>query len=177
VAKKYRINMKGVEKEIRRGGGRVRIPEGEYPAKIISATLETSRRDETSKYFQWRVQITSGPQKGKQLRANTSLKREALFNLRNLINAAAGRNMAGKVFDFDPETLYGRTVGIVVSDNAWTDGQGNERITSQVDTFFPVSELATVSDDEEEDEVDEEDEDEETEDDDDELEEVDEDDL
>jgi Protein of unknown function (DUF669) len=159
VAKKIRIDFGGVEKEIRRGGGRVRVPEGDYILKIVDASEETGERS-GAKYLRWTFQVHEGTHKGKKLRMNTSLKPDALWNLRNLIHAALGNNVAGKAVNFDPEKLYGKIVGGAVEDNEF-----NDRITSQVASVFPKDEANPVEDDEEAEE--DEDEEEEEEDDDD----------
>jgi hypothetical protein len=170
VAKKMRIDFGGVDKEIRRGGRAVRIPEGDYILKIVEAEEATGERS-GAKYLRWTFQVAEGEHKGKRLRMNTSLKPDALWNLRNLIHAALGKNVAGKAVNFDPETLYGKIVGGAVEDNEF-----NDRITSQVASVFPRDEANPVEADEDEEEEDEDEEEEEEEDDDD-LEDVDVEDL
>lgn len=169
MAKKMRIDFGGVDKEIRRGGRAVRIPEGDYILKIVEAEEATGERS-GAKYLRWTFQVADGEHKGKRLRMNTSLKPDALWNLRNLIHAALGKNVAGKAVNFDPETLYGKIVGGAVEDNEF-----NDRITSQVASVFPKDEATPAEDADEEEE--EEDEEEEEEEDDDELEDVDVEDL
>lgn len=168
MAKKMKLDFGGVDKEIRKGGGRVRIPEGDYLAKIVEAELRTSERS-GSRYFTWKMQVASGEFKGKTLYMTTSLKPEALWNLRNLIHAAVGKNVAGKQLDFEPEKLYGKLIGISVEDNEYTK-DGTTKVTSQVASAFPKDELAESDDDEDEDSDDEEEEEEDDEDED--LEEV-----
>lgn len=165
MGKKFKVNFEGVDKEIRRGGGRVHIPEGDYLGKIIEAELKTSERS-GSRYFSWKFQVADGKFKGKTLYMTTSLKPEALWNLRNLIHAALGKNVAGKQVDFDPEKLYGKLVGMSVEDNEYTK-DGTTRVTSQVASVFPKEELEKSDDDSDDD-----DEEEVEEDDDDDLEEV-----
>lgn len=169
MAKKMRIDFGGVDKEIRRGGSRVRVPEGDYILKIVDCTEETGERS-GAKYLRWTFAINEGEHKGKRLRMNTSLKPDALWNLRNLIHAAMGKNVAGKAVNFDPETLYGKVVGGAVEDNEF-----NDRITSQVASVFPKEEASPVEESDEEEE--EEDEEEEEEEEDEDLEDVDVEDL
>lgn len=157
-AKKMRVDFGGVDKEIRKGGGgRKHIPEGDYIGKIIEADVRTSERT-GSRYISWKFQIVEGEHKGVTLYGSTSLKKEALWSLRNLIHAATGKNVAGKALDFDPEKLYGKIVGMAVEDNEYTK-DGKTRVTSQVSTCFPRDEAQTA--DEDEDENDEEEEEEE----------------
>lgn len=162
MGKKIKVNFEGVDKEIRKGGGRVRIPEGDYLGKIVEAELKTSERS-GSRYFSWKFQVASGEFKGKTLYMTTSLKPEALWNLRNLIHAATGKNVAGKVLDFDPEKLYGKLVGMSVEDNEYTK-DGSTRVTSQVASVFPKDDLKDSDDDSDDDEEVEEDDEEELED-------------
>lgn len=169
--KSMNVDFGGVEKEIRRGTGRVRVPEGDYLFKIIDHTVE-KKEGGTTKYLRWTLQFVDGKAKGKRLRTNTSLKPEALWNLRNLIHAATGKNVAGKVVNFDPTKLYGKIVGAAVEDDEYEG-----KIRSQITTFFPKDEAQVAENDDEEDEDDEEeeedDEEEEEEEEEEDLEEVD----
>jgi len=180
VAKKMRIDFGGVDKEIRRGASRIRIPEGDYEVKIIDHSLVKDSDTNRTKGISWNVQITKGPHKGKKLRGFTSLKPEALWSLRNLIHAALGKNVAGKAVNFDPAMIYGKIVGAAVVDNEFTRGTGADKktvISSEVNTFFPRDEVGEVDEDDEEDEIDEDDEDEVEEEEEEDLEDVDVDDL
>lgn len=169
-----RIDFSGVEKEIRKDRGRSRhIPEGEYLAKIVDCEARKSERTD-SKYLSWKFQITEGAHKGVSIYGITSLKHEALWNLRNLINAAIGKNIAGKAVNFDPDTVIGKVVGIVVEDNEYGEGK-DKKVTSRVNTTFPKDEYEAADEDEDEDEDEEDDEeedDEEESDDEEDLEEV-----
>jgi len=166
VAKKIKVNFTGVQKDITKGGSGARIPEGDYLGKIIDQELKPNNAGD-SKYFRWAIQVAQGEFKGKKVYLNTSLKPDALWNLRNLIHAATGKNVAGKQLDFDPEKLYGKLIGMTVEDNEYTK-DGKTKVTSQVASTFPKEELEESDDDDDDDE----DEDEEEDDDEDELEEV-----
>lgn len=162
--KKLKIDFGDVDPDTSRKQRRVKIPEGDYIAKIQSSKTEKSERTD-SKYIRWTFQIVKGPHKGKTLSGMTSLKPDALWNLRNLVFAATGKNVAGKVVSFDPEALYGKVVGIAVEDNEYEGSDGKKRITSQVNTAFPKDEANETeeeeSDDDEEETEEEEDEDDE----------------
>lgn len=157
MGKKYKVSFEGVDKEIRKGGQAARIPEGDYLAKIVEAEIRDAASG--SRYFRWKMQVAAGEYKGKSVYMNTSLKPEALWNLRNLIHAATGRNVAGKVLDFDPDKLYGKSIGIAVEDNEYTK-DGATKITSQVASAFPADELEDADEDDEEEEEEEEEDDE-----------------
>lgn len=147
-AKPMKINFEGVDKEIKKGGGGgIRVPEGDYLFKIIEATVHENKA-QTGSYLRWKLTFHEGDAKGKSIYTNTSLKPEALWNLRNLIHAALGRNVAGKAINFDPSKLYGKIVGASVIDGDEYKG----RIKSEIQTFMPREEVKG-GDDEEEDEA------------------------
>jgi hypothetical protein len=166
VAKSLKIDFSGVPKDIKRGSGRTRVPEGDYVVKIVDSDLVKDSDTNRTKGIRWNTTIVSPEKyKGKKLGGFTSLKPEALWSLRNLIHAALGRNVAGKALNFDPAKVYGKIVGAAVEDNEYTKG-GKTVISSQINTFFPKDEVSSAEDEDEdaeedEDEVEEEDEDEE----------------
>ena len=173
MGKKLKIDAREVDKEIRRGGRGVRVPEGEYKVKINNSEVRKTN-DGSGRYIRWECIIVEPKKyKGKRLFGNTSLKKDALWSLRNLIHAATKKNIAGKVAEFDPDSLIGKVVGASVSDNEYQDKNDNTRITSQIDSFFPKDEV-NASDDDDEDEDDDEDLDEEDEEEDEDEEEEDE---
>jgi hypothetical protein len=170
------IDFGGVPEE--RGGGRRHIPEGDYLAKIISVEKRWKDDDRSNiPFFSWRIQINDGKYKGTTFYHTTSLKPEALFNLRNLILAATKKNVAGKQLSFDPQKLIGKVIAISVEDDTYRDTKtGTDRLVSRIVDTRPEDELEADEDededvDEEEDEEEDEDEDEEEEDED--LEDVD----
>jgi hypothetical protein len=171
---KMRVNFKGVDKEIRGKSQRsARVPEGDYALKIVNGQFKTDDDDEVTG-INWRFQIVKPTKyKGKTLFGYTHLSPESLWNLRNLIHAATGKNVAGKALDLDLEKLYGKIVGAAVEDDEYKN-----KVRSKPQAFFPVSELEESDDDEEEDDEDEEEddteeeEDEEEDDDDEDLEDV-----
>lgn len=169
-----RVSFKGVDQEIRGKSERsARVPEGDYALKIVNGRFKTDDDDEVTG-INWRFTIVKPKKyKGKTLFGYTHLSPESLWNLRNLIHAATGKNVAGKALDLDLEKLYNKIVGAAVEDDEF-----NKKIRSKPQAFFPVSELGKeVDEEEEDDEDDEEDDDETEEEEDDEDEEDDDDDL
>lgn len=156
-AKTMKVNFTGVDKEIKKGGGGgVRIPEGDYKVKVVDVSLEEGPK---ANYLRWTVQITEGKHKGKKIRTNTSLKKEALWNLRNLIHAALGTNVAGKSVNFDPQKLIGKIVGAAIVDGE----EYKHKIRSEVQTFMPKGEVSASTSDDDDDEDEEDTDEEETE--------------
>lgn len=163
MAKKIKIDFSGVDTEIRSGGRAAHVPEGDYLAKPVNAELRKSEKS-GSKYLSWRFQIIEPKKyKGKTLYDRTSLKPDALWNLRNLIFSATGKNIAGKVVNLDPEVVYGKPLMITVEDDEYEG-----KLRSQIVDYQPKDKYGADEDDEDDDEDDdeeeEEDEDEEEED-------------
>lgn len=167
MAKKIRIDFSGVDKEIRSGGRAAHVPEGDYLAKPVKAELRKSEKS-GSKYLSWRFQLIEPKKyKGKTLYDRTSLKPDALWNLRNLIHAAIGKNIAGKVLNFDPEVIYGKPLMITVEDDEYEG-----KIRSQIVDYQPKKKYEEADEDEDEEDEDDEEEEEEEEEDDDEDEDL-----
>ncbi len=157
--KSMRIDFGDVPEERRQRSRK--IPEGEYKAKIVSWKKKWKDDDKSNTpYLQWTLQILEGKHKGVPFYENTSLKKDALFNLRNLIFAATDgkKNVAGKTVNFDPDTLVGAKIGIIVEDEEYEN-----KLRSTVADVRPLSEMEEDDEDEEED-SEEEDEDEDDED-------------
>jgi len=155
VAKKIKIDFSGVDKEIRSGGRAAHVPEGDYLAKPVNAELRKSEKS-GSRYISWRFQVVEPKKfKGKTLYDRTSLKPDALWNLRNLIHAAIGRNIAGKILNFDPEAIYGKVLTITVEDDEYEG-----KIRSQIVDYQPKKAYGAKDEDEEDDDDDDEEEEE-----------------
>jgi Protein of unknown function (DUF669) len=164
VAKATRVDFGGVDPEIRKGGGRAaHLPEGDYLVKVLSGELRTSEKKGT-KYFTWRLGVTQPEKyKGKVLYLTTSLKPEALWNLRNFIHAATGKNVAGKVVNVDPEALVGKVVCVTAEDDEYEgkmksvpqDVRSKEEYTASEDDDDEEEVEETEEDDEEEEDLEE----------------------
>jgi hypothetical protein len=149
------VNFSGVEQEIRKHTERAALlPDGDYVVKILNADMRENE-DTGSRGVNVRVQVVK-PKKytGKVQYGYCSLKKEALWNFRNLINAALGKNVAGRTVDVNLGRFEGKTVGAVIEQDEY-----NNKVRSRVSTWFPEDEYeGTESDDEDEDEEDYEDE-------------------
>jgi hypothetical protein len=154
-----RVNFSGVEEEIRKHTQKAaKLPDGDYLVKILEATYRENE-DTGSRGVNLRVQVVKPPKhKGATQYGYCSLKKEALWNLRNLINAAIGRNVAGKTVDLDLDKFRDKIVGAVIEEDEY---QG--KVRSRVSTWFPREEYEDSDEDEDEEEDDEEEEEEEDE--------------
>jgi hypothetical protein len=174
MSESYRIDFTGVSKEIRSGGRAAHIPEGDYLFKVISHEARKSERS-GSRYFSWQIQCVSKPYVGKTIYHITSMKPEALWNLRNFIHACTGKNVGGRIANFKPQTLYGKIFAGTTEDDSYVRDSGgdNERevMRSVLADIRPREELNMGDeDDDEEETTDEEEEEEDSEDEDDEEE-------
>jgi len=151
-----------VDPEIRKHTERASlVPDGDYLVKIVSADMRENE-DTGSRGVNLRVQIVKPTAyKGKVQYGYCSMKKEALWNFRNLINAALGRNVAGKTVDLDLTRFEDKIVGAVIEQDEY-----NNKVRSRVSTWFPSDEYEEQEGDEDadEEEYEEEDEDEEEED-------------
>ena len=173
--KTIRVNFGGVEQEIRKHTQRAAlVPDGDYLFKVLDASYRENE-DTGARGINVRAQIVKPTKyKGKVQYGYCSLKKEALWNFRNLINAALGRNVAGKTIDVDLDRFKDKIVGGVVEQEEY-----NNKLRSRISTWFPRDEYEESEDDEDEEdddeeEYEEEDEDEEEEDDEEDEEEEDE---
>ena len=149
--RKIKIDFTGVDKEIRSGGRAARVPEGDYLAKPVKAELRKSEKS-GSRYISWRFQIVEPKKyKGKTLYDRTSLKPDALWNLRNLIFSAVGKNIAGSVLNFDPEVIYGKTLMVTVEDDEYEG-----KVRSQIVDYQPKKKYKAGDEEEEDEDYDEE---------------------
>jgi hypothetical protein len=155
---KLKVDFSGVDTDIRRGGGAVHVPEDDYLAKIVSSEVRESEKS-GSRYISWKLAIHNGDFKGKTLYHITSLKPDALWNLRNLIHAATGKNVAGKALNVDTSIIEGKIIAITVEDDEYEG-----KIRSRVVDTRPKDELDLEKDEEEEEEEEEEETEEELED-------------
>ena len=168
--KKIRVDFGGVEQEIRKHTQKAAlVPDGDYLFKILDASFREN--EETgSRGINIRASIVK-PTKynGKVQYGYCSLKKEALLNFRNLINAALGRNVAGKTLDIDLDRFRDKVVGGVVEQEEYQN-----KLRSRISTWFPKDEFEESDDDEDDEDEEEEEEDEEDEEEDEDEEEEDE---
>lgn len=153
------------------GGGRVRVPEGNYKAKFKSVTFGNSQAG--NPMFTWILVGTEGKLKGKELKEYTALTPKALWKLRDMMEATLGKAPGGKVntrklLDHCKKNMVGKEVGVTLEDDEYVDDKGKSHISSKVSDYLSLDDL---SDEVPEDDV--EDEDDETEDDDDLLDDMD----
>jgi hypothetical protein len=150
------IDFGEVPSEIRGGGGNFYVPPGDYLVQITDVEKRWKNNDRSNPaFYQWDLQVLEPKEhKGTQLRQNTSLAPKALFNLRNLIHAVTGKNVAGKKLGFDPESFKGKKLMVTTEDREYKRN-GESRLSANVVDMQSADEwgAAAVEEVEEEEEV------------------------
>lgn len=176
--KKLTVDFTGVD----RGGGKrsAHVDEGDYLAKVIDGQI-AKKKDANSKYVLWTLSLQK-PKKAlnKKIYYRTTLKDEALYQLRGfLIDLLGEENVPQRKVDVPLARIIKRQplVGVTLEDDEYPEGSG--KFSSSVAATFPAADWdalhgkskASDDDDDEDEDEDEEDEDEEEEDEDEEEEE------
>lgn len=143
--------------DVESGEGRVRVPEGDYRAKVTDVKAGTSKSSGNS-MLTWEFTGTAGKVKGKKFKDYTTLTAESLWKLKGLLEAL-GLTVPSKKVDLTPllRKAIGKELGITLGDDEYEG-----KISSKVQDYITLDTLEDIDeDDEEEDEEqDEEDEDE-----------------
>jgi len=125
------VDFTGVEA----GFTNVKVPEGDYAWSITKVNSKKSEAGNACLVFG--LKLTQGPKAGigKVIPHNCTLTKNALWNLRNLIEAT-GRQVPSKALKLDLDKMVGWTgAGTVIDD----EYEGKKK--SIFSAFFPVSEL------------------------------------
>lgn len=158
------VDFKGVKS----GGGRVRVPEGDYRAKVTGCKVGESKSS-GNPMITWEFTGTEGELKGKKLKDYTTLTKESLWKLKGLLEAL-GLKVPPKKLDIAPllKKAMGKELGLTL-----TDDEYDNKISSKVTDYLSLEDLedSDDEDDEDDDSDDDEDTDDDSDDDDDEDEE------
>ena len=128
------IDFTGVEA----GYSSVKIPEGDYGLKIIKITSKKSEAGNQCLIFG--LKTIKGPAAGlgKVIPHNCTLTKNALWNLRNLLEAT-GKQVPSKALKIDLDKLINLTLAGTVIDDEY---EGKKK--SIVSAFFPMADLDTA---------------------------------
>jgi len=129
--------------------GGSKVPEGDYVAQVNKVTQEYGQQS-NKPYLQWELQIVEGKQKGKKLWHKTSLQPQALFNLRNTLEALE-MEVPQSALELDLGDLVNSLLGVSVEIEIY---QGKEQ--SRVIDVFPAADISEELSDEDEEEEEEE---------------------
>jgi len=140
------VDFEGVES----GGGRVRVPEGDYKLRLVSVKTGTAKSSGNTMLI-WEYEIAEGKYKGKKFKDYTTLNVEARWKLKKVLEAF-GIDVPDAKMDLAPvlKKLKGKPVGATVTDEEY-EGKISSKITDYVDL-----DVLEGSDDEEEDDDEEE---------------------
>lgn len=135
--KGIRVDFTGVET-------RTLVPEGQHHVKVVEVTEEEGN---AAPYLKWTFSIISDDKtNGSRLYLNTSLAKQALWNLRNLLETL-GVDTPSAATDIDPDELVGLELMVRVEHETY-EGKDRARVTD----FTPIEETASASSDEVEEE-------------------------
>lgn len=115
------------------------VPEGDYLLEVAGCQLKSKKDDETSKYLSWMWKIVAPSQfKGKTIYSITSLKPEALWNLRGLLVDMLGEERVPKAsvnIPLESIVKARKKVGATVADDEPYEG----KVKSKIVATFPAS--------------------------------------
>jgi len=129
------VDFTGVES----GNKFIHVPEGDYALEIKKIE---PKKSEKGKYLNFHLELSKGPKSGngKTISHTCSLMKQALWNLRNLLEAC-GRQVPSKAVKLDLDKLIGlKCAGSIVDD----EYEGKKK--SQIGAFFPLEDLGKTSD-------------------------------
>lgn len=136
------VNLKGVEA----GGRAPRIPEGNYLAKVVSATA-TEAKSSGNPLVLWKFGIVGTKYEGTEIWHRTVLVPQSLWAFRQVLEAL-GIKVKDSTMDIPLDRLAGRTCGIQVIDGDEYEG----KIKSEVNDVFRKDLLESEGEDEEDEE-------------------------
>lgn len=101
------------------------LKEGAYKVQVLA--LEEKTGSESGKpYIEWKFKVTEGESEGHVLYRNTSLQKQALFGLYNMLTALGMNPSKTKSFGFDFNECVGRTCTAFVTRKLYKDKVRNE---------------------------------------------------
>lgn len=117
-SKAVKVDLSGVE------SSQKAIPEGEYVVSVNDASIESSSKG--NDYIKFEFEVIEGSYKGAKLYHNCSLLPQALFNLKNVLEAL-GFDIPTKAFDLDLSDLLGLECEVEVGHETY-EGKKKARI-------------------------------------------------
>jgi len=110
------------------------IPIGVYDATVFGIELKKANTD-GSDYYAWQFAIQNEGFKNRRVWTNTSVKLNALWKLKEMLEALDGVPIKGE-FDFEPQKYFGRPCKIKLGLDEYPKGSG--KFQNTVDTVYPV---------------------------------------
>jgi hypothetical protein len=110
--------------------------EGDYRFRITGVVDDVSKSNSND---MWVFTMVPTDDKSATYPYRCTLNEESLWKIRNLF-IAAGKQVPKKKVRVDPAVLVGKEVGVHLVDHEY-----NDRVSSQIDSVFPVSDLPAPS--------------------------------
>ena len=122
------VDFEGVES----GGGRVRVPEGDYKIKLVDVKVGTAKSSGKTMLI-WEFEIAEGKYKGKKFKDYTTLNVEARWKLKKVLEAF-GIDVPQSKLDLAPllKKLKGKVTGATITDEEY-EGKMSSKITDYLD--------------------------------------------
>ena len=120
---KVSVDFSGVES----GGGRA-LPDGEYLLKVVEVEVKDAQNG--GQYLAFKYKVANGPMSGAMVWDNTSLKPQALWRLRSLLECFNMSPSDGKM-DLDLAKMVGKTVFVEVANEEY-QGKKKPRIANLI---------------------------------------------
>ena len=117
------VDFSGVES----GGGRA-LPDGEYLLKVVEVEVKDAQNG--GQYLAFKYKVANGPMSGAMVWDNTSLKPQALWRLRSLLECFNMSPSDGKM-DLDLAKMVGKTVFVEVANEEY-QGKKKPRIANLI---------------------------------------------
>lgn len=121
--------------DVKEGFQGLRVAEADY-GFVIAEVDQHAKSKAGNRMWVFKHEFLSGPHKGERLTDRVSLTPQALFRLRDLLEAI-GLKVGRKKIKIDPEKLKGKTFGAHVQDGE-PFGEKN-RITSEIGYYMPLA--------------------------------------
>jgi hypothetical protein len=117
------------------------VEEGDYAAKVVKVEDGEVKSGDNKGDFQYIFTIKLQKFSQYSYPYYCKLQENQLWKLRNLA-VAAGLNVPKKRQKFDPNKIAGKSIGVTMEDDEYTNDKGKTTLKSVIAAVFPVSELA-----------------------------------
>jgi hypothetical protein len=120
------------------------VPEGDYLLQVADVGVFENKNKDGS-HVKWQLKIVKGAGKG-TIYYRTSLKEDALWNLRNFLQDLRGKTIEKKALKIDFSKMVGLEIGATLADGE----PYNNKVRSEIVATFPASDYKEDGADEEE---------------------------
>lgn len=115
------------DKEESTGGGRLRVPDGDYLFECVNA--EYGHAGTGNPQIRWTFKGVEGLVEGKQTRDRTMLMPKTLWTVRRILEAM-GLEVPSKAIGLKVSTVRGKRLGITLTEDTYEDKDGKPVVHS-----------------------------------------------